>query len=116
GLEDVHARVAGPRAVIGRVVVARAGLRIARAAPRARLEHVARTRPARAGTGLRHVALAGRGAAREGARLEDVHARITGPRAVIGRIVVARAALRAGRATRRARIELVGWTVSARPG
>src|SRR5205807_1938383 len=113
-LEGIHTRVGGPRAVIGRILIARAALRGAPAMRRCECEAVGRTCPARARTRLRYVALARRGAAREGARLEGVYARVAGPRAVIGRVVVARAALRGARAARRARLEHVGRTRPAR--
>src|SRR2546422_5934443 len=50
--------------------------------------------PRRPRARLRHVALARRGPADERRGLEHVHARVAGPRAVVGRVVVARPALR----------------------
>src|SRR5439155_4678544 len=96
--EDVHARVAGPRAVVGSVVVAGAALRGARTAGRRRCEAVRRARARGPRAGLRHVALARGDPARVAGRPEDVHARVVGPRAVIGSVVVAGAALRGARA------------------
>src|SRR5439155_117513 len=85
-LVDVHARVAAPQAVIG--VVARATLRGARAAGRRHREAVRRTRARGARAALRHVALARQarryGPAHRAAGLENVHARVAAPQAVIG--------------------------------
>src|SRR5207247_1690078 len=104
-LEDVDARVARPAAVVGRVVVARAALGRARAARRGRGEAVRRARARGPRAHLRYVALTGRGPAGRGRRLEDVDARVARPAAVIGRVVVARAALGRARAARRGRVD-----------
>src|SRR5439155_22056263 len=90
--EDVHARVAGPRAVVGRVVVARAALRGPRTAGRRGGEAVRRARARRPRAGLRHVALARRGPACEAGRPEGVHARVAGPQTGSAPGRVARAA------------------------
>src|SRR5204862_211732 len=90
----------GSRAVVGGVVVAHATLRAARARRRGWLEAVRRTRATGSRAAFRYVALTGRAAADRGAVLEDIHARVAGPRAVIGRVVVAHATLRRARARR----------------
>src|SRR5206468_2190599 len=107
GLVDVDAGVAATRAVIGGVVVARSALRGAGAARRTRGEPVRRARARRARASLGDVALARRSPAGEGGRPEDVDARVTATRAVIGGVVVARSALRGAGAARRTRGEPV---------
>src|SRR5439155_1653361 len=109
-LVGVHARIAAPRAVIGRVVVAHAALGGARAVRAARGEGVRGTRARGPGAGLRHVALARRGPARDGGRLVHIDADVARPRAVVGRVVVAHAALRRAHAVRRGRLEGVRRT------
>src|SRR5439155_1651834 len=108
GLEDIDARVGGPRAVIGGVVVAGPALRGAEAARRGRGEAVCRAGARSCRAGLRHIALAGRGAADEAGVLEDIDAGVAGAGAVIGGVVVARPALRGSDAARAARGEDVG--------
>src|SRR5439155_3085899 len=56
---------------------------------------------------LPHVALPGRGPAGGGRRLEHIDATVARPAAVVGHVVVARAALRGARAVRAARLEAV---------
>src|SRR5207249_3135681 len=114
-LVHIDADVARPRAVVGRVVVAHAALRRAHAVRRGRLEGVRRTRPRGPRTTLRHVALARRGPARDSGRLIRIHARVARPRAVVGRVVVAHAAVRRARALRAARGEGVRRTRARGP-
>src|SRR5206468_6510567 len=75
------------------------------AAGRARGEDIRRTRPRTPRAGLRDIALAGGGAADETRALEDVDAGVAGSGAVVGRVVIARPALRGSGAARRARGE-----------
>src|SRR5439155_20227480 len=56
---------------------------------------------------LPHVALPGRGPAGGGRRLDHVDATVARPAAVVGHVVVARAALGGARAVRAARLEAV---------
>src|SRR5581483_4640651 len=114
-LEGVDARVARSRAVIRRIVVARPALRGARAGRRRRLEGVDRTRAARSGAALRHVALTGGRPADGRVRLEDVDARVRGAGAMVARVVVTRTALRRAGAARRRRLEDVHRAATARP-
>src|SRR6185295_18363892 len=87
GLEEVHARVGGSQAVVGRVVVAHPALRGARTRRRRGGEPVRGADGATARAVFRHVALARRGAAHARGRLERARGRAAGG----GRPVHARA-------------------------
>src|SRR4029453_3654408 len=105
----------GPGAAVTGIVVAHAGLRGARAGHRGRREAIGRASSARSRAALRHVALTGRAAAREVARLERV---VTGgrirSRTGVSGGVVARAPPRGPRAGHRGGREAVGGASSAR--
>src|SRR5262249_38109755 len=90
GLEGVHARVGGPQAVIGRVVVADRTLRGPRTRGGRGGEPVRGADAAAPRAALRPVALARRGATRGAARLERAAGRAAGAgRAVHSRALVA---------------------------
>src|SRR5262249_53552215 len=114
-LEGVHARVAGPAAVIGCIVVTRAPLRRARAVRRHCGKLIRRTGARTPRAALPSVALPRRGAADDGSGLEGVHARVTAPQAMIVRVVVTRAPLRRARAERRRCGKLIRRTGARTP-
>src|SRR5204862_19528 len=114
-LEGVDTEIRGSRAVIGGVVIARAGLRGAGAGEGARLERISRAGARGPRAAFRDVALARRGAADEGVRLEGVNTEIRGSRAVIGGVVIARAGLRGAGAGEGARLERISRTGAPAP-